>query len=568
MKSCSSPRLAAAQGLFQRHQRKRPDDLHRRRRRLGRTESISPTRCRPVRAGAAQHRSRSSPRTAPGPEHIVRMTCYVTSIDEYLAARRDRRRVARDHGPALSGDGAGRGVAAWSKRRQGRDRGDGGGAGVMRVRRSLRPATAAAAGAAARIPSSTLPELIPLRPARAAISRAPQRRGRAAQGRRADALAVVNDHGRWTYADLDDFSAASRGCWSRSRPDPRQPRAAARAQRLHDLFAAWLGVLKAGGVVVATMPLLRPGEIATVIERAQISHAIVDSRFIGDFREASSQTHFVKHIVKYDGDYGKGELETRTASLEAAAARRHRPRRSGADRLHQRHHRRAQGLRPVPPRHPRAVRHLREASSDEARRRLHDQRADRLHLRPRRTLMFPLRFGAAARRSSSRRRRRCSTRSRQARRHPPRHRADRLQGDAVAARARRCALKTLATCLSAGEHLPEATWRAWKERTGIAIVDGIGATEMMHIFISASGDDIRPGATGKAVPGYEATVLDEDGSRWPRASAASRSRARPAAATSMTRARRLCRERLERHRRHLPPRRRRLLSGTSRAATT
>ena len=73
------------------------------------------------------------------------------------------------------------------------------------------------------------------------------------------------------------------------------------------------------------------------------------------------------------------------------------------------------------------------------------------------------------------------------------------------------ALKTLRNCLSAGEHLPEATWHAWKERTGIAIIDGIGSTEMMHIFVSAAGDDIRPGSTGKAVPGYEATVLDADG---------------------------------------------------------
>src|SRR5207249_3187167 len=74
------------------------------------------------------------------------------------------------------------------------------------------------------------------------------------------------------------------------------------------------------------------------------------------------------------------------------------------------------------------------------------------------------------------------------------------------------ALKTLRTCISAGEHLPEATWRAWKERTGIAITDGIGATEMMHIFVSAAGEDIRPGATGKAVPGYTATILGADGS--------------------------------------------------------
>src|SRR5207237_809068 len=73
------------------------------------------------------------------------------------------------------------------------------------------------------------------------------------------------------------------------------------------------------------------------------------------------------------------------------------------------------------------------------------------------------------------------------------------------------ALQTLRYCISAGEHLPEAIWRAWHERTGIAITDGIGSTEMMHIFVSAGGDEIRPGATGKAVPGYEATVLDADG---------------------------------------------------------
>jgi 2-aminobenzoate-CoA ligase len=73
------------------------------------------------------------------------------------------------------------------------------------------------------------------------------------------------------------------------------------------------------------------------------------------------------------------------------------------------------------------------------------------------------------------------------------------------------ALKSLKSCLSAGEHLPETVWHAWKERTGISIVDGIGSTEMMHIFISESGDNIRPGSTGRAVPGYEATVLDDAG---------------------------------------------------------
>jgi 2-aminobenzoate-CoA ligase len=56
---------------------------------------------------------------------------------------------------------------------------------------------------------------------------------------------------------------------------------------------------------------------------------------------------------------------------------------------------------------------------------------------------------------------------------------------------------------------------AWKKATGLSIIDGIGATEMLHIFISASGDDIRPGATGKVVPGYEACIIGEDGSELP-----------------------------------------------------
>ena len=160
-------------------------------------------------------------------------------------------------------------------------------------------------------------------------------------------------------AELDDFSGRIARLLVEEHGLVPGNRVLLRGPNSYTMFAAWLGVLKAGGVVVATMPLLRPGEIATVIDRAEISHAIVDSRFIGDFREAMSQTRFVKHLVKYDGDYGQGELETRTADARTAPARRHRAGRPRADRLHQRHHRRAQGLRPFPPRHPRAVRQLR-----------------------------------------------------------------------------------------------------------------------------------------------------------------------------------------------------------------
>jgi 2-aminobenzoate-CoA ligase len=71
-------------------------------------------------------------------------------------------------------------------------------------------------------------------------------------------------------------------------------------------------------------------------------------------------------------------------------------------------------------------------------------------------------------------------------------------------------VSSLRKCVSAGEALPLPTFEAWKQATGIEIIDGIGATEMLHIFISASGSDIRPGSTGKVVPGYRARVVDEN----------------------------------------------------------
>ncbi|MET8516285.1 AMP-binding protein [Streptomyces sp. NPDC005077] len=76
-------------------------------------------------------------------------------------------------------------------------------------------------------------------------------------------------------------------------------------------------------------------------------------------------------------------------------------------------------------------------------------------------------------------------------------------------------LSALRRCVSAGENLPAATWQSWYERTGLRIINGIGATELLHIFISAADDAIRPGTTGVAVPGWQARVLDRDGRAVP-----------------------------------------------------
>ncbi|HLO21434.1 MAG TPA: AMP-binding protein [Sphingomicrobium sp.] len=326
-----------------------------------------------------------------------------------------------------------------------------------------------------------------------------------------DALAVVNDHGRWTYADLDLFSGRIARLLVEDEGLIRGNRVLLRGPNSYTMFAAWLGVLKAGGVVVATMPLLRPGEIATIIDRAQISHAIVDSRFIGDFRQAVEQTHCVRHIIKYDGDYGRGELESRAAPLEPLP-----PVDTGRDEPCIIAF--TSGTTGVP---KGCVQFHRDvlAPCDTFAKHLIGQAAGDVFITSAPmaftfglgiTPMFPLRVGAA------------SATIEQA---SPQALLDAITkfevthlGTAPTAYKAMLsqphldnALKTLRYCISAGEHLPEATWRAWKERTSIAIIDGIGSTEMMHIFVSAAGDEIRPGSTGKAVPGYTACVLDEDG---------------------------------------------------------
>ena len=82
--------------------------------------------------------------------------------------------------------------------------------------------------------------------------------------------------------------------------------------------------------------------------------------------------------------------------------------------------------------------------------------------------------------------------------------------------AREHGVGRLRLSVSAGEGLPDATRQLWKQATGLEMVDGIGATEMFHIFISSAAADVRPGAIGKVVPGYQARVVDDDGQEVPR----------------------------------------------------
>jgi 2-aminobenzoate-CoA ligase len=325
------------------------------------------------------------------------------------------------------------------------------------------------------------------------------------------ALALVNDQIRWTYGELADLSDRIARLLVEEEGLVPGNRVLLRGPNCGMLFASWLGVLKAGGVVVATMPMLRSGEIAIILDRAQISHAIVDARCIEDYQAGAKEAETVRSFLVYEGDSGSGELEQRLQTVTSGFA---------AVDTHRDDVALVAFTSGTTGRPKGCVHYHRDilASADSFAFHLLDPKpGDRwacsapiaftfgLGM----LLIFPWRFGGTAVTIET----------------PgpvalleaiERHQVSILATAPTAYKAMLAALAghdltSIRTCVSAGEHLPESTWRAWKEATGIGIVDGIGATEMMHIFISAAGDAIRPGATGKAVPGYVATVLDDEG---------------------------------------------------------
>ncbi|HEX8626344.1 MAG TPA: AMP-binding protein [Allosphingosinicella sp.] len=325
------------------------------------------------------------------------------------------------------------------------------------------------------------------------------------------ALAVINDAGRWTYGELSDLSDRIARLLAEEEDLVPGDRVLLRGPNGAMLFACWLGVLKAGGIVVSTMPVLRSGEVATIVERAQVHHAIVDDRFLDDFMKAADETGLIRSLLTYKGDSGAGRLEGRLQSVRPGFA----PVDTHRDDVALIAFTSGTTGRPKGCVH--YHRDILAPADSFARHVLKPERGGRwvcsapiaftfgLGM----LLIFPWRFGGAA------------VTIEQPGPKPlleavGRFRVTSLATAPTAYKAMLGLLaehdiSSLATCVSAGEHLPAATWQAWHEATGLRIVDGIGATEMMHIFISASGDDIRPGATGKAVPGYRACVLDEDG---------------------------------------------------------
>lgn len=268
-------------------------------------------------------------------------------------------------------------------------------------------------------------------------------------------------------------------------------------------MAVWWGVWRAGGIAVGTMPMLRAHELAVILNKAQISHAIVDTQRAGELEQAQRDTPVLKHIITTD-DLGQRMVNApRTFAPVATAAE---------DPALIAFTSGTTGT-------PKGCVHLHRDIAAMA------ETFSRHVLQPKPTdifvgtpplaftfglgagVIFPANAGAATVICDK----------------PgfdvladaiEKHKATTLFTSPTGYRALMkqdlAKLASLHTCVSAGEHLPRATSDQWFEQTGIRIIDGIGSTEMIHIFVSAHGDAIRPGATGKAVPGYEATLLNED----------------------------------------------------------
>jgi 2-aminobenzoate-CoA ligase len=332
--------------------------------------------------------------------------------------------------------------------------------------------------------------------------------------------AIVFPNGRWTYREL--HAAVNRIAHVLVEDLGLTPgnRVLLRGPNTPMLAACWLAVAKAGGVVVCTMPMLRVRELTYIADKAQIRLALTDARIAEECEHAmrskadGSQREETR-VVRFQGDGGEGSLEALMRNKPADFVACY----TAADDV--------------------ALILFTSGTTGQAKGTLHFHRDvlavsdcfPRYVLKPNADdlfcgspslafaygvgglLFFPLRFGTSVlliEQPSA---------------------ANLLQGiqdhraticftvptayRVMVGLAGGYDLTSLRRCISAGETLPAATFEAWQAATGIEIIDGIGSTEMLHQFISTSDGEIKPGSTGKAVPGYDARVVDDNGDEVP-----------------------------------------------------
>jgi 2-aminobenzoate-CoA ligase len=277
------------------------------------------------------------------------------------------------------------------------------------------------------------------------------------------------------------------------------------------MVAAYFAVIKAGGVAVATMPLLRAKELSYPLAKAKIALALCDARLADEMDKAKAQSADLKRVVYW----GNGAPDSLEAMMQKPGYDAFTACDTAADDVCLIAF--TSGTTGEPKGTMHFHRDLLAICDGYARHVVQAEPSDVFTGSPPLAftfglgglVLFPLRIGASTvllekagpddlLEAIGRYRITIPFTA------PTAYRA-------MLGKLKSFDISSLRKCVSAGETLPKATFEAWQQATGIKILDGIGATEMLHIFIGSPEHEVRAGSTGRAVPGYEAVIVDDDG---------------------------------------------------------
>lgn len=333
-----------------------------------------------------------------------------------------------------------------------------------------------------------------------------------------DHTALIGNGRRRTYKELADWTNRLAHVLSEDLGIRPGNRVLIRSANNPAMVACWLAATKVGAVVVNTMPMLRAGELGQIVDKAEISHALCDTRLMDELVTCAKTSDYLKSVVGFDGTLNHdAELDRlaleKPVSFEAVQ--------TGRDDVA------LLGFTSGTTGAPKATMHFHRdlliIADGYAQEVLDVQPEDVFVGSPPLAFtfglgglaIFPLRFGAAATLLENA--------------SPPnlieiiqKYRATVCFTAPTAYRVMLQAmeqgadLSSLRAAVSAGETLPSPVYEDWMAKTGKPMLDGIGATEMLHIFITNRFSDHRPACTGKPVSGYQVRVLDQDGHEVPR----------------------------------------------------